>query len=179
MDFTVRRIEASDNTQGFDCGNAQLNDFLRSQAKQLQRRMFGVTYVAVSHSPVRVIGYYTLANTSIPRDGLPESLQKKVPYYQSLPAFLLARLAVDKEFKGKRIGELLLSRCFEHCLAISQCSGARYVIADAKDGAVSWYERFNFQRIDGGLSPNSTKMFIDLEVVKSSIETREHQRVIN
>ena len=175
MDFTVRRIEASDHAQGFDCGNPQLNEFLRSQAKQLQRRMFGVTYVAVSlhHSPHKVIGYFTLANTSIPRDGLPESLLKKIPRYQGLPAFLLARLAVDKEYHGKKIGEFLLSRCLEYCIAISKCSGGRFLIADAKDSAVTWYERFNFQRIGGGLSPNSTKMFIDLEIVKLAMERRD------
>jgi GNAT superfamily N-acetyltransferase len=170
MDFTVRRIEASDQTQEFDCGNASLNDFLRNQARQLQRRMFGVTYVAVSlhHSPNKVIGYFTLANTSIPRDGLPEELLKKAPRYQHLPAFLLGQLAVDKVYQGKQIGELLLSKCMEQCIAISKCSGARYLVTEAKDSAVTWYERYNFRRIPGGLSPVLTKMFVDLQVVKSA-----------
>jgi len=181
MDFTVRRLEANDQTQEFDCGDAQLNEFLRKYAGQTQRRMFGATHVAVSlHDyPNKVIGYFTLANTSIPRDGLPDSLLKKVPHYQNLPAFLLARLAVDKTLQGKRIGELLISKCFEHCIAISTCSGGRYLIADAKDSAVTWYERFNFQRIEGGMSPHSTKMFLDLEVVKAATKMHSYQTTRN
>ena len=133
--------------------------------------MFGVTYVAVCcESPCRVLGYFTLATTSIPRIGLPESLLKGIPKYQSLPAFLLGRLAVDKRYHGKDLGEVLLSHCFERCLAISKCCGARYLIADVKETAITWYERYGFRKIEGSSSPNWTKMFIDLMIVHSAID---------
>jgi ribosomal protein S18 acetylase RimI-like enzyme len=172
VDITIRKLEAPAQTDEFDCGNSSLNDYLRRDARQNQRRMFGVTHVAVSggEQPCKVIGYFTLANTSIPRQGLPESLLKGVPKYQGLPAFLLARLAVDKAFQGRQIGELLLSRCYEHCLYLAKYSGARYLIADAKPAAISWYERYNFQRIAGNESGDSVKMFVDLEVVRTAME---------
>jgi len=174
VDFTVRRIEPSDQTQDFDCGNGSLNEYLRKYARQDQRRMFGVTYVAVSshNAPNRVIGYFTLAATAIPRAGLPENLLRGVPKYRDLPAFLLARLAVGHPYHGKRIGEVLLSKCFEHCLAVSKLCGARYLVADAKETAVSWYERYNFRRIAGSTDAETTKMLVDLEVVRSAIEVR-------
>jgi GNAT superfamily N-acetyltransferase len=170
MNITFRKLEISDKTDDFDCGDSQLNEYLRRYAMKDQRRMFGVTYVAVCcESPCRVLGYFTLATTSIPRQGLPESLLKGIPKYQSLPAFLLGRLAVDKRYHGKGFGEVLLSHCFEHCLRISKSCGARYVIADAKESAITWYERYGFRKISGSSSPNWTKMFIDLTVVHLAI----------
>ncbi|HTR65648.1 MAG TPA: GNAT family N-acetyltransferase [Terriglobales bacterium] len=174
MDIHFRRLEASDRTDTFDCGNAQLNEFLHRYALKNQHRMFGVTYVAVQApgGQPEVIGYFTLANTSIPRQGLPQELLKGLPKYQSMPAFLLGRLAVHKNYQGKRLGEVLLSHCFEHCLAISKLTGARYLIADAKESAVTWYERYNFRKIEGSGTPHSTKMFVDLGVVNTAIKQK-------
>ena len=174
MDITVRRIEASDRTEDFDCGNVQLNEYLRRYARQQQRRMLGVTCIAVSShpSPDTVIGYFTLANTSIPRDHIPEKLLKGIPQYQGLPAFLLGRLAVDRRMQRKRVGELLLSRCLECCLTISKGSGARYLIAEAVPSAIAWYQRFGFQAIQGAASPDLTKMLLDLAVVDAAIGRR-------
>ncbi len=172
INFNIRKLEASDKTDEFDCGDSQLNEYVRRYAMKDQRRMFGVTYVAVccQDGPCRVLGYFTLANTSIPRIGLPASLLAGLPKYQSLPAFLLGRLAVDKRYQKKDIGEVLLSRCFEHCLTISKVSGARYLIADVMESAIGWYERYNFRKIERSSSPNWTKMFVDLAVVSSAVD---------
>ena len=171
MDIHFRRLEASDITDSFDCGQPHLNEFIHKYARQDQRRMLGVTYVAVCcNDPNRVIGYYTLANTSVPRQGLPQEILRGMPKYQSLPAILLGRLAIDKRHQRKRLGELLLSRCFENCLLLAGFSGARYLIADVKESSVTWYERYNFRRIFGGPSADSTKMFVDLKVVSASID---------
>jgi GNAT superfamily N-acetyltransferase len=181
MDITVRKLEASDDANGFDCGTHQLNEYLKKYARQDQRRMFGTTYVAVccDETPTKVIGYFTIAATSIPRVGLSEHLLKGIPKYQNLPAFLLGRLAVDKAFQHKQIGELLLSKCFEHCLAISKCVAARYLIAEALLSAVTWYERYNFRKVEGSGNPEMTKMFVDLQVVLSSIDKRNENSQVN
>ncbi len=155
MDIHFRKLESSDRAEGFDCGNASLNEYLTRYAVKHQRRMFGVTYVAVccQEGDCRVVGYFTLANTSVPREGLPTEFLVGIPKYQGLPASLLGRLAVDSRYHGKGIGELLLSRCIEHCLVISKCSGGRYLIADVKPTAITWYERYNFVRLTGSNAP--------------------------
>jgi GNAT superfamily N-acetyltransferase len=176
LDIHFRKLEASDRTDDFDCGDVQLNEYLKRYAIKNQRRMFGVTYVAACSQelPCRVIGYFTLANTSVSRDGLPAELLKGIPKYSGLPAFLLGRLAVHKPFQGKGIGEVLLSHCFEHCLTISKLSGARYLIADVKPTAITWYERYNFRSIEGSTNADWTKMFVDLAVIASAIDQKTH-----
>jgi GNAT superfamily N-acetyltransferase len=174
MDINFRKLEASDRTDDFDCGNAQLNEYLHRYAVKNQRRMCGVTYVAVccDSNPCAVVGYFTLANTSVPRRGLPDEILKGLPKYSNLPAFLLGRLAVDKRHHGKGLGEVLLSRCLEHCLTIAKVSGARFLIADVKPSAVTWYERYNFETIEHSPDPDSTKMFVDLKIVAASIDQK-------
>src|SRR5437667_12744661 len=101
--------------------------------RKTRGQMFGVTYVCI-FPPSHVIGFYTIANTTIPRSGIPEPLLKGLPKYQDIPAILLGRLAVDVRAQKKKIGELLISRCFDICLHMANMCGARYVITDAYAG---------------------------------------------
>jgi hypothetical protein len=92
----ICRLEKSHITAAFDCGDRALNDYLRVYAWQNQQRyQVGITYDAADESkPEIVIGYYTLAMSEIPSgSSVPEAL-KHLPY-PTMPAILLARLAVD------------------------------------------------------------------------------------
>ena len=133
--------------------------------------MFGVTYVCI-WSPSRVIGFYTIANTTIPRSGIPEEFLKGLPKYQDLPAILLGRLAVDQKAQKKRIGELLISHCFENCLHLTQICAARYIVTDAYPAMTSFYEKYGFRRIEGAANPATVKMFLDLKVVRAARDLR-------
>ena len=60
---------------GFDCGEAALNTYLRKHALQSQRSHGTVTYVALADN--RVVGYYTLLyNGSIDCDTAPERVSQ-------------------------------------------------------------------------------------------------------
>ena len=57
----------------------------------------------------------------------------------------LARLAVDREFQGRRLGELLLLNALERSRRIHREAGGMALFVDALDeGAVDWYRRFEF-----------------------------------
>jgi GNAT superfamily N-acetyltransferase len=127
--------------------------------------MYGVTYVALSNT---VIGYYTISNSTIPRIGLPESILKGQPKYNDIPAILLARFAVDKSVMGRGIGHALMSHCLDLALYVSGFTGARYLITDAYETAKGWYERYNFQALIGSSSLVTTKMYVDLKVVRDA-----------
>lgn len=43
--FTFRQIEADTEIKSFDCGDADLNDFLVSDAKNYLRAMMALTYL--------------------------------------------------------------------------------------------------------------------------------------
>ena len=131
--------------------------------------MYGNTYVAYSEQS-ELIGYYTIANSAIPRIQLPPQQVDGAPRYALIPALLLARLAVGKDHAGKGNGEQLLRHCFNTALSIAEHSGFRYVTTEAYPHKVDWYGKFGFREVIGGTtSAGLRKMWIDLKVVKAAV----------
>lgn len=174
MAITVRRLDVLDAemASSFDCGEQQLNEFIKKYAVKHQGpHMFGVTYVALSSEvPDRILGYYTLANSSICRAKMPEEVLKGLLKYADLPAILIGRFAVDTTFAGRGVGHILMSYALNMCLEVSKLSGARYVLNLAYKEAVSWYKRYGFQEISSAVDPGHQKMFLDLTVVRKAQE---------
>ena len=102
MAIVIRRLEKQDEVEGFDCGDEPLNNYLKRHAWTNQEKSsIGVTYVAVDEgAPQSVLGYFTLAMASVPRDAFPKKHVRGLPLYD-LPLILLARLAVDGRFAGR------------------------------------------------------------------------------
>lgn len=145
MATVVRRLEESDSVEGFDCGDEALNNYLKRHAWNNQHKSsIGVTYVAVEEfAPTAVIGYFTLATSSVARDSLPKKYVRGLPAYD-VPMILLARLAVDRRFGGRGLGSALLTEALKISLNVSEQVGCRCVIVDAYPAALDWYQRFGF-----------------------------------
>lgn len=129
----------------FCCGVEALNIYFQRQAGQDARKYVAASFVLVDKSAARIAGYYTLSALSINAgDLLPKIKQKlKLPKYPVLPATLLGRLAVDRNYRGRRLGELLLMDALRRAWRSEIASMA--VIVDAKDeSACSFYERYQF-----------------------------------
>src|SRR5437016_6023240 len=113
MAIVIRRLEERDEVANFDCGDEPLNNYLRRHAwTNQQKNSIGVTYVAVEEAaPQAVLGYFTLAMASAPRDTFPKKHVRGLPPYD-LPLILLARLAVDRRFAGRGLGHTLIAEGF-------------------------------------------------------------------
>ena len=130
----------------FACGVDALDRYLRSQAGQDARRRVAAPYVLLEPPEPAILGFYTLANTSIRAAELPPAFVKKLPRYPILPATLLGRLAVDASRRGRGFGTLLLLDALRRCLRSETASLA--VVVDAKDeAAVAFYEGHDFLRL--------------------------------
>ena len=77
-----------------------MDDYLRKYAGQHGRKHMGRTFVAVTPGDKRVLGYYTLAASSVSFEQAPDDLIKKLPRYP-LPTALLGKLAVDESVQGQ------------------------------------------------------------------------------
>jgi GNAT superfamily N-acetyltransferase len=173
MAITIRKLDIGDMemADSFDCGDQNLNEYLKRYAVRNQGpHMFGVTYAALSSEiSNQILGYYTLANSSISRDRMPEEILKGLPKYADIPAILIGRFAVDKTFAGRGVGHILMSHALTTCLAVSQLSAARYILTLAYQGAITWYRRYSFQEIPGG-DEDRRMMYLDLTVVRDAQE---------
>lgn len=125
--------KAVDRT-AFDCvDHPPLNDYIAKQATQDQKRNVSRTCMYLEEG--KLVGYYTLATSSVQLADIPADEAKGLPKYP-LPAVLLSRLAVD----GPRAARDSVSVSWR-TYAISKHAGVAFLVVDAKDAkAASYYE---------------------------------------
>jgi GNAT superfamily N-acetyltransferase len=117
-----------------------LNDFLRRYARQSHEQGAAKTFLAISDADNRtILGYYTLSPASIAYARTPEILRRGLARHE-VPAFRLARLAVDHKAQGRGLGGQLLLSAGQRCLAASAEVGGVAMLIDAKNARVAaWY----------------------------------------
>jgi predicted N-acetyltransferase YhbS len=142
-------IGKSLDREGFDCGEPALNDFLRRYARKSHELGGAKTFAAVSNAnPSTILGYYSLSPASIEYTRTPEILKRGLARHE-VPAFRLARLAVDKSLQGLGLGGQLLLSAGRRCLLAASEVGGVAILIDAKDeNAASWYKRFGAISLD-------------------------------
>jgi hypothetical protein len=138
-------LEKRHDRSAFNCGNEDLNRYLKQQARQDAEKYVAAPFVLVEPDAPIVRGYYTLSSTLIPLNELPPELTKKLPRYDYLPVTLLGRLARDKTIPDRGIGEFLLLNALHRSLQNAQQIASMAVVVDAKDeDAERFYKHFDF-----------------------------------
>jgi GNAT superfamily N-acetyltransferase len=139
-------LEKSHDRKSFDCGNEDLNRYLREQARQDAEKRVAAPFIFTQPNSSSVLGFYTLSASIISVNELPPELMKRLPRYGQLPVTLLGRLAVDRSVGGQGIGEFLLVDALRRSLGAAQQIAAMAVVVDAKnERAESFYRHFDFQ----------------------------------
>ena len=149
-------------TPGFNCGKFLLDTYIKTQASQDVKRKLSACFVSVDHVSGLIQGYYTLSNNSISLELIPENYRRKLPNsYNSIPATLLGRLAIDVKFRGLGLGKMLLIDALSRCYEISKSVGSFAVVVDPLDEeAERFYTKYGFI-----LLPDSHKMFLPMKTV--------------
>lgn len=128
---------------GFDCGNPLLNHWLQRYAWPNQQANAAKTFVVAEEN--KVVGFYSLAVGAVDHLSAPQRI-KKGSARHPIPVMVLARLAVDVRYHGKRIGRGLLKDAVLRTLNASEIAGIRAILVHAKDeNARRFYERFGFE----------------------------------
>jgi len=141
-DFRIEKLSCTHVLDTFDCGQEALNRFLIRFAFANQRANASQTYVGLANDVV--IGFYTLVVSEVSYEDAHERLKKGLARH-SVPLMLLARLAVDKTWKGKRIGAGLLKNAMLRTVQAADIGGIRALAAHAKDDRTkAFYEHFGF-----------------------------------
>jgi GNAT superfamily N-acetyltransferase len=129
----------------FDCGNDELNRYLRQQARQDAEKRVAAPFVLTQPGRRTVLGFYTLSASIIPVQELPPELMKQLPRYGQLPVTLLGRLAAERTASGQGVGAFLLVDALRRSLEAARQIAAMAVIVDAKDEqAERFYRHFDF-----------------------------------
>ena len=125
-------LDKSHDYLTFDCGKEPLNAFLIRHALANQANNSARTFVGLDGN--RIVGYYSLAVSSILFEDAPERMAKGLARHP-IPILLMARFAVDKEYQGQGIGTGLFKDALKRCIAVSREAAVRAFMVHAKDEA--------------------------------------------
>ncbi len=127
----------------FTSGVPPLDRYFRDQVSQDVRRRATACDVALEAPGAGIAGYYTLAAGGVPLAGLPESIARGLPRYPSVPVARLGRLAVDRAYRGRKLGSALLWDAGMRALRAEFAAFA--LVVDAKDeSAEAFYLHHGF-----------------------------------
>ncbi len=137
-------LNRSHNREGFNCGDKDLNDFLKNLARQNLKKGLSRTFVLVDeHRPGEILGFYTLSVFEVSAQKLPSKHAKK--YKGQLPAAKLARLAVAIGKQSHGFGKYMMINAFKRVVTISENAGIVGFFVDAKNvQAKDYYLKFGF-----------------------------------
>lgn len=148
----MRRVDivsfnpALDRT-GFRCGHADLDDWVKTQAGQQERRDTTRTFLAIDPAHEGVAGYYATTTYRVDLDEAAQIFGVGKRRYP-IPAVLLARLAVDSRCTGRGIGRQLLLHALEGIAGASRNVGFELVVVHAIDAdAAAFYAKHGFTRV--------------------------------
>lgn len=135
-------IEAHHDSAAFDCGEPELNDWLRLQALKNEASGASRTYVICADG--RIVGYYALATGAIVRAAATGKVRRQMP--GPIPVMIIGRLAVDARHQGHGLGYGLLRDALLRTLQVAAQTGIRAVLLHAMTaGAKKFHQRAGFQ----------------------------------
>lgn len=156
----IASLEKRHDRAGFDCGVAEMNVYLRQQARQDAEKGLSRTFVFVADAASAIIeGFYTLAFALLAFEEVPR--EKRLSRYPA-PVALLAQLAVDTRFQKQGLGERLLFDALARANEVSHRIGLYALVLDAREeGLFGFYERYGFQRAAG-----ERRMYLKMSAIR-------------
>lgn len=133
------------DVQHFDCGDDDLNDFLKNDAIYYTKNNLAVTYLVADSD--KVVSYMSLAVGAIEvkkhlfeKDIDPRAM---IRYY---PCLKIARLATDKRYQGKGYAAEMIYLAVTIAKEIRKRAGCRFLMVDAYPDpkVVNWYKKRGF-----------------------------------
>ena len=161
-------------TESFDCGDTDLNHFLRDDALPYFDERMAVTYAFTYLN--QIVAYYCLLNDKVTFDTTQEheksfwnrfNRKNKIPNTkrrQNYPAVKIGRLAVSKHFGGQGVGRFILDS-IKQMLIQKTDIGCRFLTVDAYSIALDFYLKNEFQFISSQDENEATRlMYYDLKI---------------
>lgn len=131
------------DVSSFCCSSSEdLQDFLRTDAKNNQRQKISTTYIVKSGT--EIVAFFSLSMGCIKSDFVAGKMTIDIDDPpNNYPALLLARIATKDGYRGQGIGREMLKRVFNVAFDLTDQIGCRFVKVDSKKDpdTVRFYEK--------------------------------------
>ncbi len=135
------KLRADHDLSEFECGEPTLDDWLRRRALSNEESGASRTYVVCAGQ--QVAGYYALAVGAVAHAEAPGRVRRNMP--EPVPVMIIGRLAVHKDFQGRKIGPALLRDAVLRTLQAAEIAGVRAILVHAiSERARQFYEDCGF-----------------------------------
>lgn len=146
---SIELLEKRRDRSSFECGNEELDRYLKTLARQHHELGFAKTYVAVEAGQSGVLGYITVSMGTVVLQNMDEAVAVRLPKHP-MPVLRVARLATGKGYAGRGIGSMLLSHAASLALAAADSIGVYALELVASDEeAHAYYLRRGFLPLKG------------------------------
>ena len=170
MSFVIARFDPSAKYAGFnqfDCQHNIINKFVKNSLKKQVQQGLSVAYALLEESEDgevdRFVGFYTIANYSIPLSRLEILQLGSLP--KIIPCTRLIMLGIHVNDAKKGLGSQLMNHAFDVVKRYANDIGCYGLYLDADAGAIQFYKKLGFVLLDGEKTPNPSPMFIPLSAI--------------
>jgi GNAT superfamily N-acetyltransferase len=168
IDLTKIKVDVltdNEDCSNFYCGNESIDEFIHDEARDYQNKWLGVSYIF--HYDDVIVGFVTLSMADLKAEKLNATERLLFPT-ENIPALQISQLAVCEESAGKGIGTFLCEWCLAKALKLSKTVGCRFLILNAKQKAIGFYQKNGF-----ALVPKQTRrqpvMYLDIIKVAHAV----------
>ena len=168
----LRRLGENDKVVQFDCGDADLNDFIITDAPLYYKVRLATSYILEDVENGNVIGYFSLAHdrislTDFPSNSAYNRFRKQFfaqgKMFKSYPALKICRLATDKKYKGDGMGTMMVNLIIGSYRNDNK-AGCRFITVDAYSDALPFYYKQGFLPLSKEDEDAETRLlYFDLE----------------
>ena len=168
LDLAFKRLDSESSTEGFNCGDDDLNDFLLHDALPYQSELLTVTYL-FSDKEDKPLAFFSVSNDALKDQDFEKwnNISRKIPNRKrrkDYPAVKIARLGVDTSLHGKKLGTQII-HFIKNWFAHDNKTGCRFLLVDAynKPETVGFYESNGFALLTEKDETKRTRlMYFDL-----------------
>lgn len=175
--YEIRKLDADKRVESFDCGDADLNDFILFESSFYGKALLSVNYVLEIKETKAVVAYFSLANDRVSLGDFQSKTEfnrfRKKRFVnekrlKSYPAVKICRLAVDTSARGQYIGRFLINFIKSYFVANNKAD-CRFLTVDAYKNALGFYEKNGFVAISSEDENAPTRLlYFDLKDISGS-----------
>lgn len=173
--YNVRRLKKKELIKSFDCGDADLNDFILKESSLYRQALLAVSYVVESKLDCNIISaYFSLANDKVSINDFDSKTEfnrfRKHRFVnekrlKSYPAAKICRLGVQAEAKGLHMGSFLID-FIKSYFVINNKTGCRFLTVDAYADAIPFYLKNGFVPLNDEDADSATRLlYFDLATI--------------
>ena len=152
-------------TDSFDSGEPVLDDWLRRRARANQASGASRTYVVCEGT--RVAAHYALASGAIAQAAVPGGFRRNMP--DPIPVVVLARLAVDRNYQGRGLGQALFRDAARRVAHAADTIGVRGMVVHAiSEEARKFYIALGFDPCPG----EEMTLVVTLRDIRAALESK-------